>query len=159
MKKSLMLVVLAVAILLVIGVSSAFAAETTTVVGVGSPKSASDTVFVKASVNAKLVLSVTTPNASQTVDFGTVDPGSAQGPTAVTLAVWSNKPYNVSVTKVNDTVMGLTTTLGNSAGNVKTTVAENATGHPFTDNYSLNVPWNVDPGNVFATVLYTVVQP
>jgi predicted ribosomally synthesized peptide with SipW-like signal peptide len=161
MKKNLMLVVLAVAILLAVGVSSAFA-DTATVNGVlvTGKLTATDTVTVKATVNPKLVLAVTTPAAAQTVDFGTsVDPGTVTATQPVSLAVWSNKTYDVTVTKGGSfTAMGLITTLGNSTTNAKTTVGENAAGHAFSDTYSLNVPWNSDPIAYTATVLYTVVQ-
>lgn len=155
MKKSLMLSVLVVAILLVVGVSSAFA---DTVVTTGTPVAghltSTDTVTVKANVNAKLVLQVATPAASQTVDFGTVDPGTACGPQAVNLTVWSNKLYSVTVNKVGDTTIGLATSMALSQTNQAKTNPSTA----YTDNYSLNVPWTTDPGAYTATVQYTVVQ-
>ena len=155
MKKSLLLGVLAVAILLMGAVAYA-TADTATITKVGSgttAQTATDTVTVKASVNPKLVLTVVTPGAAvQTVDFGAVDPGTATGPQAVNLTVSSNKAYNISVAKVGDTPIGLTTTLANSTANAKTA----STG--FTDNYSINVPWTTDPGSYTATVQYTVVQ-
>ena len=152
MKKSLLMGVLAVAILLMGAVAYA-TADTANITGSGSPRTATDTVTVKATVNPKLLLTVVTPGAAvQTVDFGTVDPGTAYGPQAVNLTVSSNKAYNVSVAKSGDAVIGLTTTLANSSGNSKTASCG------YTDNYSLNVPWTTDPGAYTATVQYTVVQ-
>ena len=161
MKKSLMLAALVVAIM-AIAVSSAFAADTATVTGtlVAGKLTASDTVTVKATVNPKLVLAVTTPVATQIVDFGgAVDPGTVTATQPVSLAVWSNKTYDVQIVKGGQAaLMGLITTLGVSSANPKTTVPENAAGHLFNDTYSLNVPWTTDPGSYTATVQYTVVQ-
>ena len=154
MKKGLLLVVLAVAIMLV-GVVAYANADTVTITKVGSgtaAQTATDTVTVKAAVNPKLVLTVVTPAAAQPVDFGAVDPGTAYGPQAVNLTVQSNKTYNVSIAKAGDATIGLTTSLGGSSGNAKTA------SQGFTDNYSLNVPWTTDPGSYTATVQYTVVQ-
>ena len=161
MKKSLMLAILVVAIL-AIGISSAFA-DTATVNGtlVAGKLTASDTVTVKATVNPKLVLAVTTPvGVSQTVDFGgAVDPGTVTGTQPVSLNVWSNKKYDVQIDKTGSfAAMGLITTLAASSANAKTLLAENAAGHLFNDTYSLNVPWSSDPIAYTATVVYTVVQ-
>ena len=152
MKKSLLLGVLAVAILLMGAVAYA-TADTVVITGTGgASKTASDTVTVKATVNPKLVLTVATPAASQTVDFGAVDPGTAYGPQAVNLTVQSNKTYNLTVTKVGDAIIGLTTSQGNLVTQPKTA------SQAYTDNYNLNVPWTTDPGSYTATVQYTVVQ-
>ena len=52
--------------------------------------------------------------------------------------------------------MGLVTTLPLS----QLGLAKSATnaGTAFTDNYTLNAPWNSDPIAYTATVVYTVVQ-
>jgi hypothetical protein len=154
MKKRMFLGVLAVAIVLM-GTVAYANADSVTVTKTGSgtaAQTATDTVTVKAAVNPKLVLTVVTPAALQTVDFGAVDPGTAYGPQAVNLTVSSNKTYNISVAKVGDTPIGLTTSLANSSGNSKTA------SQGYTDNYSINVPWTTDPGNYTATVQYSVVQ-
>jgi uncharacterized protein (UPF0333 family) len=153
MKKSLMLAVLVVAIMLVVGVSSAFA-DTATITPAGGV--ATDTVTVKANVQAKIVLAVTTPANTQTVDFGNVYPGQNYSQ-SVSLAVWSNKGYTITESKVGDTVIGLTTSAITGAY-PKTTLGENSTGHVISDTYSLNVPWNADPQAYTATVQYTVTQ-
>ena len=155
MKKSLLLGVLAIAILLMGAVAYANA-DVVTITKTGSgtaAQTATDTVTVKATVNPKLILAVTTPAGTQTVDFGVVDPGTAYGPQAVGLQIWSNKTYNITKTLVGDATIGLTTSLANSVNNAKTSPSTN-----FTDNYNLNVPWTTDPGSYTATVLYTVVQ-
>jgi hypothetical protein len=151
MKKSLLLGVLAIAILLLGAVAYA-SADTVNKAGTGSPLTATDTVTVNATINPRLLLTVTTPDATQTVTFGPVNPGTAYGPQAVTLAVSSNRPYDMTIAKAGDVAIGLATTLANSVANPRANAA------PFTDNYSLNVPWTTNPGSYSATVQYTVVQ-
>ena len=152
MKRNLILGVLVTAILM-LGAATYAQADTAIVYGVGgASKTASDTVTVKAAINPKLTLTVITPAATQTVDFGTVDPGSSSGPQLVTLTVQSNKTYDVSIVKSGDTTIGLSTTLGSSSTNAR------SAGRVFNDNYSLNVPWTTSPGSYIATVQYTVTQ-
>ena len=142
-----------VAVILLLGAVTYATADTAIVYGVGgASQTASDTVTVKATVNPKLTLTVTTPANTQTVDFGAVDPGTAYGPQAVTLTVQSNKTYNISKVTVGAAPIGLTTSLANSNNNARTA------GQLYTDNYSINVPWTTDPGAYTATVTYTVVQ-
>jgi hypothetical protein len=138
---------------LMLGAATYATADTAIIYGTGgSSKTASDTVTVKATVNSKLTLTVVTPDATQTVDFGTVDPGTAYGPQTVGLTVQSNRTYDVAVSKTGTATIGLTTTLGNSANNPRTG------GAAYTDDYSLNVPWTTAPGNYTATVQYSVIQ-
>lgn len=151
MKKSLLLGVLAIAILLMGAVAYA-SADTANVPGSGSPLTATDTVTVNATINPRLLLTVTTPDAGQAVNFGAVVPGTPVGPQTVSLAVSSNRPYDMTIAKVGDAVIGLGTTLANSVANPRGQAVA------FTDDYSLNVPWTTDPGAYSATVQYTVVQ-
>jgi hypothetical protein len=154
MKKSLLLGVLAVAILLVGAV--AYASADTVVISKNGPgpQTATDTVTVKAAVNSKLELTVATPDPAQTVDFLTVDPGSSYGATNVNLTVKSNRTYAITtVIAGQNAAMGLSTTLGN------TVVGDPATASKgYVDGYSLNVPWTTAPGSYTATVQYTVTQ-
>jgi hypothetical protein len=152
-KRSIIAAVI-VAFALLLGAAAYASADTAIIygTGAGASKTASDTVSVTASINAKLVVSFTTPNASQTVDFGNVVPGTTYGPQTVSLNVQSNKTYNVSSTIAGAAPIGLTTSLANSTNNPRTA------GQGYTDNYSLNVPWTTDPGNYTATVTYTIVQ-
>lgn len=152
MSKSLILTVL-VAVALLAGTVTYATADTAITYGTGgASKTASDTVTVQATINAKLTLTVVTPAASQTVDFGAVNPGTAYGPTAVNVTVQSNKPYDISKVTTGAAPINLTTTLGNSSANARTA------GQLFVDNYSINVPWTTDPGAYTATVQYTVIQ-
>jgi len=155
MKKSLVLGVLVGAVLLASVASYAAAADTVTITKVGlgtAAQTATDTVTVKTTISPKLVLTVVTPAASQTVDFGTLDPGTVTSAQPVNLTVSSNKTYNITIAKVGDAAIGLNTTLANSGPNAKTN------SQAYVDNYSLNLPWTTDPGAYTATVQYTVVQ-
>jgi hypothetical protein len=140
------------AVLLLAGAATYATADTAIVYGSGSPSTATSTVTVTAVVNPMLTLTVTTPNASQTVNFGSVNPGTSYGPQTVNLTVQSNKTYNITKTVGGDTAIGLTTSLANSSNNARTS------GQVYSDNYSINVPWTTSPGNYTATVQYTVVQ-
>jgi hypothetical protein len=148
-KRNLILGVLVTAVLM-LGAATYAQADTATVYGVGG--TATDTVTVKATINPKLTLTVDTPAATQTVNFGTLDPGDFSGPQLVTLTVQSNKTYDISVAKSGDTTIGLSTTLGDSSTNARTA------GQAYIDRYSLSVPWTTSPGSYTATVQYTVTQ-
>jgi hypothetical protein len=151
-KRSLILGALVI-VILTLGVMTYANADTAIVYGTGgASKTASDTVTVKAAINPKLTLTVTTPVAGQTVDFGAIDPGAAYGPQTVTLAVQSNKTYNITKTLTGAALIGLSTSLSNSSNNPRTA------SQAYTDNYSVTVPWTTDPGNYSATVQYTVIQ-
>ena len=148
MKKTLILGVLALALL--VGAAS-FASATTATYASGAP----GTVTVNANVNSKLALTVTTPDAGQVVDFGTVDPGTVTGGESVGLNVKSNKAYNLTKT-INNPVgadaIVVTTTFANLAGEAKTPSKS------YTDNYTLTVPFDATPGAHSATVVYTATQ-
>ena len=156
MKKSLVLAVLALSILLLVGVSSAFASDTATITAgaAGVAKTATDTVSVSATINAKLLLVVTTPDAAQSVNFGAVDPGTTANKN-VTVQVLSNKGYTVSETQTGASAIGLTTSSGIVGAYPK---SPDDNGKSWTDTYTIQVPWNTDPNTYSATVLYTVVQ-
>jgi hypothetical protein len=152
-KRNIILGIILMAII-ILGATAYASADTAIVYGTGSPsQTASDTVTVKAFVNAKLTLSVTTSGTPQTVDFGNVDPGTAYGPKPVNITIQSNKTYNITKTTAGSVAqLGLTTTLANSTNNGRTS------GQAYVDNYSVNVPWTTDPAAYTATVTYTVVQ-
>lgn len=150
MKKSLLMVVLAIAILLV-AVASA-TADTVIVPGAGSPLSAADTVNVSATVNARLQLTVTTPDPAQTVAFGNVVPGTTYNSTPVDLNIRSNQPYDLGIATAGNTAeLGMTRSLAGFAAHARGN-------DNFSDTYSLDVPWTTAPGAYAATVTYTVVQ-
>jgi hypothetical protein len=154
MKKSVALVAIIIAILFVVAIPSAFA-DTATVnaTPVAGKLTAADTVTVSATINSKLVMEVTTPGAAQSVDFGALDPGSTVA-TGVAVTVWSNKAFQFSSAAGGSaSLMGLSTV----AFSPNWTKTNNA-GRAFADTYTLNVPWDTDPGAYTATVTYTAVQ-
>jgi hypothetical protein len=157
MKKSLLLSVLVVAILLLGAVAYA-SADTVNKNGTGAPLTATDTVQVKATVAAKLVMAVTTPDALQTVDFGAQVAGVAATPKNVTLNIWSNKTYTLTKSLQNDTSIGLTTSLPVSQAGAVTALVDNAAGTLWTDVYNLNVPYSAGTGNITSSILYTATQ-
>lgn len=154
MKRALLTSVLVVAV--VFGVVAYATADIATYDGVvvaPGIEEAQGSVNVNASVNPKITLTVTTPDAAQSVDFGAVDPGSAIGGKTVNLSVNSNKAFALSKSvSGQNALIGLSTSLGNSTGNAK------GANIPFVDNYSINVPYTTDPGAYTATVQYTVTQ-
>jgi hypothetical protein len=131
---------------------AAFAsANTVTYPGSGSPQSAEGTVTVNATVNPLLTLTIETPDAAQTVDFGNVDPGATPSDD-VTVTVESNQQWDMTKTASGDVAdLGLTTSLAApqdvSAGS-----------NTYTDTYSLDVPWTTAPGAYTAYVQYSVTQ-
>jgi hypothetical protein len=149
MKKTLLMVVLAMAIMLMAAATAT--ADQAIVPGAGSPLSAADTVNVSATVNARLQLTVDTPNVGQTVAFGNVTPGNTYN-APVTVNVKSNRLFDMTIgTGGNVPELGLTTTVANQVGHARGD-------HTFNDTYQLNVPWTTAPAAYAATVTYTVVQ-
>jgi len=152
MKRIFVLITL-VAIALLAGAVTYAAADTAIINGTGgASKTASDTVTVKATINPKLTLTVVTPAASQTVDFGALDPGTVSTAQTVNLTVQSNRTYNITKSTTGGALIGLATSLGNSTNNARTA------GQAYADSYQLTVPWTTDPGAYTATVQYTVTQ-
>ncbi|MDR3685993.1 MAG: hypothetical protein P4L93_03400 [Coriobacteriia bacterium] len=151
--KRIFIILALVAIALFTGVVTYATADTAIINGVGgASQTASDTVTVKATINPKLTLTVVTPAASQTVDFGTLDPGTVSAAQNVNLTVQSNKTYNITKTTTGAAPIGLATSLANSTNNARTA------GQLYADSYQLTVPWTTDPGSYTATVQYTVIQ-
>jgi hypothetical protein len=151
-KKTLLLAVLAVALFL--GAAAFATAASQTYNGTGSPNStATGSVVVTATVNPKINLTITAPDATQTVNFGAVDPGVLSASKTVTLSVDSNKTFSLTKTVGGSSaLLGLVTTLANSASNAK------GAGTGFTDVYTIQPPFTTNPGTYNATVQYTVTQ-
>jgi len=141
------------------------------------------TVSVSATVAPALSLTV----SKSTIDFGSgvtpLQPGSTYAD-STTATVNSNKIWSLKVTKGGDLTFGTftipsanltygsTTTdpvnvlnvqaAGTQFGTTSTNVCNaclRGSGLPVTINYSLVVPWSVDPGTYTATHTYTVSQP
>ena len=152
MKKTLLLTVIVLALLLS---AAAFAsAASQTYAGSGSPYStATGSVTVTTTVNPKINLTIVAPDATQTVNFGAIDPGVTVSGKTVSLSVSSNR--NFTMTKVitgSSAQLGLVTSLASGATGTK------GAGTPFTDNYSATPPFTTDPGVYNALVQYTVTQ-
>lgn len=98
-------------------------------------------------------LTVETPDAGQSVDFGLIDPGVATPARQVRLTVDSSAPYTISRAVAGDaTLLGLSVS-GTATGPGPAGVAT------YTDAYTLNPPWTTTPAvPLVATVTYTVVQ-
>ena len=160
MKKKLVFGALTVALVLS---ATAFAtADTATINGAlntGTPPKleSKGTVNVKATINPKLVLTITTTDTvdAQTVNFGTVDPGNTYTGNSVALNVKSNKDYDLSTSIGGGVPIGLSTSL-NDAGAL--TAQSKTASQNYTDNYKLVVPWTTAPNTYAATVQYTVTQ-
>jgi hypothetical protein len=149
MKKTLLMVVLAIAIMLVAAATAT--ADQAIVPGAGSPLSAADTVNVSATVNARLLLTVDTPDVGQTVAFGNVTPGNTYN-APVTVNVKSNRLFDLTIGKAGQVAqLGFTTTVADSLAHARGD-------HNFADDYQLQVPWDTAPGAYAASVTYTVVQ-
>ena len=152
MKKTLLLAVLAAALLL--GAASYATAASQTYAGSGSPfSSATGSVTVTATVNPKINLTIVAPDATQTVNFGAVDPGVVVAGKTVNLSVDSNRNFTMTKTITGSSAqLGLATSLASGATGVP------ALGSAFVDNYSINVPYTTAPGTYNAFVQYTVTQ-
>jgi hypothetical protein len=151
MKKSLLISVLAAAILLV-GVVAYATADPNTVTATGSPLTATDTVTVSADISPLMTLTVDAPDTGQTVAFGTVAPGDTPSKN-VGLEVKSNLAYDLTASTTGaDAAMGLTTS-GIAVSDAAATASQS-----YTDTYALDVPWTTAPGSYTAQVTYTLME-
>ena len=135
--------------------AAAFAqAASQTYPGSGSPfSSATGSVTVTATVNPKINLTIVAPDATQTVNFGAVDPGVTSATKTVSLSVSSNRNFTMIKTTTGQSAqLGLSTSLASGATGVP------AAATPFTDNYTITPPFTTAPGIYNAFVQYTVTQ-
>ena len=152
MKKTLMLTLIASALFL--GAAAFAQAASQTYAGTGSPMStATGSVTVVTAVSPKINLTITCPDATQTVNFGAIDPGSTTATKTVSLSVSSNRNFTMTkATTGQNAQLGLVTSLASGATGVK------GAGIPFADNYTATPPFTTDPGVYNAAVQYTVTQ-
>lgn len=163
MKKAALLVVLVVA--LVFGVASAaFGAASTFGPQSTFPLNNSGTpVNVRATVNPRVQMTITCPDATQTVDFGTLNPGDTAAAKNVTVNVLCNQAYHLQksvATPASLTKLNVSMTYADGSSTLGTVVA--APGTTFTDAYSIGgagVPWDTAPAQYATAVTYTVVTP
>ncbi len=100
-----------------------------------------------------LSMTITTPDAGQTVDFGTIDPGVATSARQVNVQVISSANYTIA-----RTVGGSSTELGLLISGTATG-AKTAGTASYVDDYVLTPLWTTDPEvPLTATVVYTVTQ-
>lgn len=101
-----------------------------------------------------LSVSITTPHAGQSVDFGSINPGVTTAPLQVTVQVTSTLSYTITrAISGNVAQMGLVVTGG------ATGTKPAGTDVSWVDGYTLTPPWTTDPSvPLTATVLYTVTQ-
>lgn len=113
--------------------------------------SVSGTVTARAVVNPMIRLTITTPHAGQTVNFGTVNPETTHTNT-VTVGVRSNRNFNLTKGITGQVAeMGLSTSLLDQTNRPRG--VEN-----FSDIYTINVPFTTLPGTYTASVTYTATQ-
>ncbi len=100
-----------------------------------------------------LSMTITTPDAGQTVDFGTIDPGATTSARQVSVRVISSANYTIARTVGgSSTELGLLIT-GTATG------AKTAGTSTYVDDYVLTPLWTTDPEVALtATVVYTVTQ-
>ena len=148
--KTKMLVTAAVTLAL-LATMGIFAVATPDAVTLSGTPSVSGTVTARATVNPMIELTITTPNATQTVEFGAVNPETAHS-RDVQLRVKSNRIFNLTTDMANQySAIGLTTSLGDLSNQDRGV-------HSHTDTYSIFVPYTTAPGDYVATVRYTVTQ-
>ncbi len=148
-RKTIIAAVVAVAMLASMGV---FAVADTAEYDVsGVDTEVSGEVTARANIRPILVLTITTPDAPQTVDFGDVEPEDTDS-AVVDIEVKSNKIYDLTKTVVGDVIeMGFETTLEDALG-------EGRGVNDYSDTYSIDIPWDTEPGEYTATITYTVTQ-
>lgn len=162
MKKALLIGVLVAVI--VLGATGLAAANTVTYGPATTPVSnGASPVVVQATINAKVQMSITTTGGAQTLDFGTLDPGSSTGTDTVVIQVNSNKSWTMDKALSNPGILGslnMTTKYAAGSNILGGATAPSASGTTVTDEFKINgVPWNTAPGAYTTNVTYTVIAP
>ncbi len=162
MKKALFVSVLAVA--LILSVATVAVAGPPSVFGPGTAPidNSSNPVNVRATVNPRVQMTITCPDATQTVDFGTLNPEDTAAAKNVTILVKANQNYHLAKSVATPAVisaLGITMTYADGSSTAGT---PSAGGTTFTDAYSIpapGVPWTTAPGSYNTNVVYTVTVP
>lgn len=101
-----------------------------------------------------LSMTIATPDASQTVDFGAIPPEVTTAGKSVTVLVDSGVAYDLT-----RSIAGQTAEMGLAVSGTGTGTNLPAGPSTFVDTYTATPPWTSDPDVLFtATVTYTVVQ-
>jgi len=155
-KKNSLLIVLAIALLVLLGAVTYATADSATYYGtdVSPAGDATGTVSVTATVNPKINLTIETPDAAQTVDFGTVYPGDVIPSKTVTLTVDSNVIYSLATAPSGDVAELALVTVGTPTG----AWGSRGANREYYDDYTITPPWDTAPGVYNAEVQYTVTQ-
>jgi hypothetical protein len=100
-----------------------------------------------------LSMTINTPDAGQSVDFGAVDPGATTSGASVSVSVNSSAPFTVT-----RTISGSQAQLGLTV--VGTAIGAKPMGSAvFSDVYRLTPPWTTAPQIALtSSVVYTVTQ-
>lgn len=162
MKQALLIGVLVVAI--VLGAAGLASANTVTYGPATTPVSnGASPVVVQATINAKIQMSITTTGGAQTLDFGTLDPGSSTGTETVSILVYSNKSWTIDKSLSNPGILGslnMSTKYAAGASILGAATAPSSSGTTVTDEFRVNgVPWTTAPGAYATNVTYTVIAP
>lgn len=108
-------------------------------------------------------MTITTPDAGQSVDFGSIPPAETTGPRTVDISVLSSAQYTITRT-VTDPAgavakLGLVSVWAPAGTLGVLRPAAPATAATFTDTFTLTPPWTTDPEQLLAvSMTYTVVQ-
>lgn len=166
MKRSALLVVFVVMAIVLATVAYAMADPVTypgTLNGNGKWQSTSGpgAVIVTATIGPKIALTVITPDAAQTDNFGLVTPTAGPYTKTNQIVVQSNKAYDVGSTQDNGTIW--TTSGMNYSRSFNATLLAQAkpaasSGTTFTDNVVINPDYTVSPGTYNGIVWYTAIQ-
>ena len=156
MRKAL---VIGVACVLLFAAATFAFADMQTYSNVAGSKTASGSVTATVTVNPKITLEITTPDASQTVDFGALDPGATLTKN-VDIRVSSNKTFTLDAVEVGggtifDPVnLGWKRTMTTQQTGVKGDFAANV----FQDQLTVAPAFTADAGTYSGTIQYTVTQ-
>jgi hypothetical protein len=145
---------------MVLGVAGAAFADSVDYPGANVPPwtatNGSDPVEVRATVNPKITLTVDTDDASQSIEWLGLDPGTTSSTKRVDVFVDSNKQFDLDVTEDVSAFTPAEITLVRTVADT----ADVAKGEDvaFADDYYVTTTWNTAPGTYKAYVTYTVTQ-
>ncbi len=126
------------------------------VVAYSTAATATDSVNLQATVNARITLTAPADH-----NFGPMDPGATASYSG-NVNVRSNAPFTVMRTVAgNSAEIGLLVSgppaIGNGVAGPVQAKAPAAAGVNFNETYDVNIPWTTDPGTYIATVTYDAV--
>ena len=118
-----------------------------------STSSAATAAYTIVAAPGYISMTITTPNAPQTVAFGSVDPGTSPPSASVSVAVTSSSAFTIVRTVTGSAALMGLSVVGTAQG------AKPAGAATYTDSYTITMPWTTDPQvPLTASVQYTVTQ-